>query len=176
LPDTTITTTGTSESTATTESNCFGCAPKNPIGLRLEFEPMGAGYTTRMKIGANYESFPGVVHGGIVASVLDEVLAQAVYRSGRISAFTSGLRIRYGRPMEIDTEHVAYAEVTRSDDTSVRAAGRIELPGGDLVAAADGTFFLLTDELLKQSEGKLRPELARVLMAANGASPKGADK
>jgi uncharacterized protein (TIGR00369 family) len=151
-----------------TDSNCFGCAPKNPVGLRLEFEPHGSGCATRMKIGADYESFPGVVHGGIVASVLDEILAQAVYRSGQTAAFTVGLRIRYGRPMEIDTEHVAYAEVTKRDDTSVRASGRIELPGGDLVAVADGTFYLLTNDILSKSAGRLPANLSTVLMASNG--------
>jgi len=142
----------TDATAAETETNCFGCAPKNPIGLRLVFEQRGAGFATQVKLGAGYESFPGIVHGGIVATILDEILAQAVYRSGRISAVTTALRVRYGRPMQIDTEHHAYAEVTKTGAGSVRACGRIELPSGDLIAAADGTFFLLTDDVLTQND------------------------
>lgn len=157
----------TTESDTDTISNCFGCAPRNPIGLRLVFEEHGGGYSTRMKLGADYESFPGIVHGGIVASILDETLAQAVYRSGRVSAFTSGLRIRYGRPMETDTEYNAYAEIVRRDEDSVQATGRIELPTGELVAVGDGTFYLLTDGVLGQYGERLPAQLITALRASN---------
>jgi len=133
------------------EFNCFGCAPMNSIGLRLVFEDRGDSIAADVTLGREYESFPGVVHGGIVATILDEVLSQAVYRSGQISVFTTGLRVRYGRPMETGMAHVAYAEITKHDETTVRAAGRIELPDGSLVAAGDGVFYLLTEEVLDQS-------------------------
>ncbi|MER5637116.1 PaaI family thioesterase [Kitasatospora sp. NPDC002227] len=153
--------------TAEAVSNCFGCAPKNPIGLRLVIEPEGEGYRASVKLGADYESFPGVVHGGIVAAVLDELLAQAVYRSGRTSAFTAGLRIRYAQPMRTDTEYLVSAETTVRADESVRATGRIEQADGGLVAAADGTFYLLTDEVLDASEDRLPTGLAQALRSSN---------
>lgn len=158
------------EPTAKTDLNCFGCSPTNPIGLRLVFEESGRGISAPVKLGANYQSFYNVVHGGIVAAILDEILAQVVYRSGQVSVVTTGLRIRYGRPMEIDTEYIAYAEITRRDGTSVRAAGRIELPNGDLVAAADGSFYLLTNDVLGEIDRQLPVELAYALRASNGPS------
>jgi acyl-coenzyme A thioesterase PaaI-like protein len=154
-----------------TELNCFGCAPNNPIGLHMSFQPDGEGFVTSVKLGPDYESFPGIVHGGIIATILDELLAQAVYRLGRVSAFTTGLRIRYGRPMETDTEHVAHAHITAQDSVSVRASGRIELPTGDLVAAAEGTFCRITDDVLDSYGERIPGDLARILRAANGAIP-----
>lgn len=154
-------------STIQTESKCFGCAPTNPIGLRLQFERHGNALATRIILGANYESFPGVVHGGIVASIMDEILAQSVYRCAQVSAFTTGLRVRYGRPMRTGTEHLAYAEVTRHDDISVRAAGRLELSSGGLVAAAEGTFCLLTEDMLGHLDQRLPAELTSALRASN---------
>jgi hypothetical protein len=118
-----------------------------------------------VRLGSDYESFPGIVHGGIVAAIMDETMAQAVYRSGRVAAFTIGLRIRYGRPMETDTEYLASAEITARDDSSVRVSGQLELPSGDLVAAADGTFYLLTDPALRES-GPRSPEQLRQALAA----------
>ncbi|MEV0280808.1 PaaI family thioesterase [Streptomyces sp. NPDC050610] len=159
--------------TAETESNCFGCAPSNPIGLHLDFERDGDVFTTRVKLGADYESFPGVVHGGIVGTILDETLAQAVYRSGRVSAFTTGLRIRYARPMETDTEHTAWAEIVKRDEISVRATGRVETGDGEIVAVADGTFYLLTDDVLGQNPERIPAELIKVLRSANGPAPQG---
>lgn len=148
-------------------SNCFGCAAHNPIGLRLVFEERGSGFATRLTLGADYESFPGVIHGGIVATVLDETLAQAVYRGGWISAFTTGLRIRYGRPMETGVEYTAYAEITKRDEHSVRASGEI-MYGRDLVAAADGTFHLLTDEVLAEHGSRLPERFVSALRTAKG--------
>lgn len=155
------------ESAVETASNCFGCAPRNPVGLRLTFTERGSGFTTRLRLGAEYESFPGVIHGGIVATVLDETLAQAVYRSMRTAAFTTGLRVRYARPLQTGVEYTAYAETERADEVSVRASGRIELPDGEPAAVADGTFYLLTDEVLRRPGPGLPAGLAEVLRASN---------
>lgn len=153
-------------------SNCFGCAQHNPIGLRLVFEKKGNGFATRLTLGAEYESFPGVIHGGIVATILDETLAQAVYRAGLVSAFTTGLRIRYGRPMETGVEYTAHAEITKRDEHSVRASGEI-LHGRDLVAAADGTFHLLTDKVLVEHGRHLPNRLVAALRIANRTATQG---
>lgn len=126
---------------AETEFNCFGCAQTNPIGLRLAFTRQGPGLVTQVKLGREYESFPGRVHGGIVATILDEAMAQAAYVSGIGSVVTTALRIRYGQPMRVETEHTVHAEIRITDADLIRASGRIELPDGSLVAAADGTFF-----------------------------------
>jgi acyl-coenzyme A thioesterase PaaI-like protein len=130
----------------------------------LVFEHAGYRCAARVTLGNNYESFPGIVHGGIVAAIMDETMAQTVYRSGRTAAFTIGLRVRYGRPMETDVEHLAYAEITKRDDSSALVSGRIELPGGDLVAAADATFYLLSDQSGPGSPADLR----QALLAAKG--------
>ena len=162
------------ESTASEAvSNCFGCAPTNNIGLQLLFEQAGDKCSARVRLGSDYESFPGIIHGGIVAAIMDETMAQTVYRSGRVAAFTIGLRIRYGRPMETDTEYLASAEISGRDDCSVRVSGRLELPSGDLVAAGDGTFYLLTDPALRDS-GPRSPEQLRQALAARRRPTAGA--
>lgn len=151
------------------ESNCFGCAPTNPIGLRLLLTQSGNRYTATVKLGVNYESFPGVIHGGIVTTVLDEMLAQAVYRSGRISALTTGLRIRFARTMETDIEHTVFAEISKADDVLVRASARLDRLDGDLVAVADGHFHLLTDDVLDRTEANLPADLVHALRTVNGS-------
>jgi uncharacterized protein (TIGR00369 family) len=125
--------------------NCFGCARANPIGLKLEFQESNGHYLTTTSLGRNYESYPGIIHGGIIATILDEILCQAVYRDGGASAFTVALRLRYGCPMETDVVHTAIAKVLRAESTMVRAEGRIEKQNGDLVAAASGSFHVISD-------------------------------
>jgi len=126
--------------------NCFGCAPKNPIGLKLEFEAVHRQCSSRFSLGPDYESYPGVIHGGIVATILDETLAQAVYHHGNGSAFTVGLRVRYGHPMETNIPHVAIGEIIRADSTLIRASGRIQRDTGELIAAAVRSFYLVSEK------------------------------
>jgi acyl-coenzyme A thioesterase PaaI-like protein len=128
------------------EINCFGCAPTNPIGLKLEFEAVHRQCSSRFSLGPDYESYPGVIHGGIVATILDETLAQTVYHHGNGSAFTVGLRVRYGHPMETNIPHVAIGEIIRADSTLIRASGRIQRDTGELIAAAVGSFYLVSEK------------------------------
>jgi hypothetical protein len=121
------------------------------------------GFAAWLKLGADYESYPGIIHGGIIAVILDEILGQAVYRSLGVSGFTIGLRLRYGYPMESGADYVAYAEVVTSDGLSAKTSGRIELPTGELVAAADGTFHLLSHGVLDGSQRRLPPALTHAL-------------
>ena len=138
-----------SNSKDTSEINCFGCAPTNPIGLKLEFAAAHRQCTSRFSLGPDYESYPGVIHGGIVATILDETLAQAVYRHGNVSAFTVGLRVRYGHPMKTNIPYVAIGEIIRANNTLIRASGRIEHDTGELIAAAVGSFYLMSEEALE---------------------------
>lgn len=129
--------------------NCFGCAPTNPIGLKLEFETAHPQCTSRFSLGPDYESYPGVIHGGIVATILDETLAQTVYHHGNGSAFTVGLRVRYGHPMQTNIPYVAIGEIIRAKGTLIRASGRIQRDTGELIAAAVGSFHLVSEQGLE---------------------------
>jgi uncharacterized protein (TIGR00369 family) len=77
--------------------SCFVCGAENPRGLHLEFDLASAGV-----VGSEWmpvdslESFQGVVHGGIVATVLDEAMSQAVI-ARHWQALTAELRVRYHR-------------------------------------------------------------------------------
>lgn len=75
-------------------SACFVCGEENPHGLHLAFQAAGdrasAVWTPRI----GWESFQGVIHGGVISSVLDEAMAKAIISGGR-EAFTVDLRIRF---------------------------------------------------------------------------------
>ena len=61
---------------------CFGCGQDNPFGLRLKFDWDGQTATTHFMPTRSYQGWPGYVHGGIIVSMLDEVMAYAVKFSG----------------------------------------------------------------------------------------------
>jgi acyl-coenzyme A thioesterase PaaI-like protein len=97
---------------ARAQSSCFACGPDNERGLRLRFEKNETGEMLAEWIPeSSTEGFDGIVHGGIVSTVLDEAMAKAVV-AAKVEALTAELRVRFRR-------HVA-------SGSSVRVRGWID--------------------------------------------------
>src|SRR5690348_14148107 len=77
--------------------HCFVCGARNLSGLRLTFRREGEQVVAEFLPGEAFEGFPGVVHGGILASLLDETLARTAAFSQQW-VMTGRLEIRYRRP------------------------------------------------------------------------------
>ncbi|GAC1424629.1 MAG: PaaI family thioesterase [Acidobacteriaceae bacterium] len=137
--------------------NCFGCSPRNHRGMRMIFEISPRRVSAQVQLGADFESFPGMIHGGIIATLLDEIMAQAALRAGRCPATTAGLRVRYAQVMETDRPYVAVAEAGDRDGELIRVQGRLETSEGALVAVADGTFLFWSEERAATAKQTLPP-------------------
>jgi len=55
------------------EYNCFGCSPTNPSGLRMEFHEEGENIVSRWSPGHDHQGFHDLLHGGIQATMMDEI-------------------------------------------------------------------------------------------------------
>lgn len=75
-------------------SACFVCGEENPHGLHLAFQADGDRASTVWTPRIGWESFQGIIHGGVISSVLDEAMAKAIISGGH-EAFTADLRIRF---------------------------------------------------------------------------------
>ena len=81
------------------QTGCVVCGPDNPNGLRIRYETGDDGGVAAEWIPARrWEGFEGVIHGGIVSTVLDEAMSKAVAASG-CEALTAELRVRFRRPV-----------------------------------------------------------------------------
>lgn len=131
------------------DSSCFGCARSNPIGLALRFrhdpptgeDPAGVGgIVSDLDLDRRYESYPGVVHGGIVALVCDETMGNLVVLRHGAPAVTTSLRVRYVGVVTTGRTHRCHARLT--GDPSGPLAGRAEIRDADgvLVATAIATY------------------------------------
>jgi uncharacterized protein (TIGR00369 family) len=80
-------------------NRCFGCGPANASGLRLEFllAPDGAVVSLPV-VPEAFEGHPGYLHGGIIATLLDEAMSKAVRAMGRPS-MTRKMEVEYLRPV-----------------------------------------------------------------------------
>ena len=76
------------------QSRCFACGPEHPHGLHLEFAPAVAGGVGAEWVPqSDWEGWEGIIHGGIVSTVLDEAMAKAVAATS-CDALTAELRVR----------------------------------------------------------------------------------
>lgn len=80
-----------------TNRHCFGCGQGNPHGLRLHFEAAALGSISSPWVPeAHCQSYEGIIHGGIIGTVLDEAMAKAASLAGQ-PAYTCELRMRLHR-------------------------------------------------------------------------------
>jgi acyl-coenzyme A thioesterase PaaI-like protein len=79
---------------------CFACGPDNPIGLKIEFELQGDTCTGIFTPGENHVGYENTVHGGIIYSALDDVMANVLYLK-EMKAHTAKCEIRYRRALEV---------------------------------------------------------------------------
>ena len=101
---------------------CFGCGRLNPFGLKLTFYRSPDGVLAPFTPEQRHEGYTGVVHGGIVTTVLDEVMAWALYAQ-EIWAVTGDLKVRFRRPVAVGAPTIASGENRRVAQPDRRGRG-----------------------------------------------------
>jgi uncharacterized protein (TIGR00369 family) len=80
---------------------CFGCAPDHPMGMRLTFRRDGEAIRTTFVPTEQYQSAPGLMHGGLVTTLADELGAWTVLGLKGKFGFTTSLEARFAKPVRI---------------------------------------------------------------------------
>ena len=134
------------ELTFPADGGCFGCSSTNPSGLQLRFRRRGDEIHAAVTVDDRFHGAPGVTHGGIVATLLDEVsCAAAVFLHDR-HVVTGELQIRYVRPCPVETPLTLAARVVEETPRWFVIEGRIE-QGKELLARSTGKFFYRRDPI-----------------------------
>jgi len=79
---------------------CFACGVDNPIGLQISFTMKDGRCSGRFTANENHVGYENTVHGGIIYSALDDVMANVLYLQD-IKAHTARCEIRYRKPLEV---------------------------------------------------------------------------
>jgi len=126
---------------------CFGCGGANPRGMKLSFELDEVGQRVRgaFRAGAEYQGGPGFVHGGIIATLLDEVMGK-VNRFRNVRAVTAELHIEYLRPVPIEQEVLLEAWPVENKGRSLYNSGEIREASGAVLARGKGRFVIIDPE------------------------------
>ncbi len=123
------------------ENYCFACGPSNPYGLKLKIEvkPEGESYV-EFTPKREYEGYPGIMHGGITSTILDEIMVYACKSYGE-DVVTAKIEVRFLKPVPIGKKLTARGKVVEKKGRAFITAGEITGEDGTLLAKAKGTFF-----------------------------------
>ncbi len=127
----------------TNDRACFVCGPENSTGLRAVFfsDPERLESSCSIAIPQRFQGWTEIVHGGIIASLLDEACIYAG-RSLAAALVTAELAVRYKRPLKTGQEALIQGVVVEKKRKllKVRATLKVE---GEVYAEADAKVFLL---------------------------------
>jgi uncharacterized protein (TIGR00369 family) len=121
-------------------NNCFGCGPANLNGLHLEFLLADDGSVVSFPfVSRAFDGHPGYLHGGIIATLLDEAMSKAVRAKG-LPSMTRRMEVDYLLPVPSESHLRIEGRVARSESRKHWAEARILSEKGIVLAEATGFF------------------------------------
>ena len=125
---------------------CFGCGRGNPMGLRLDgFTRIGDGIEASFVPRPEYAGFEDTLHGGIVATALDETSAWAAMLTHGVLVFTATLDIRYRAQAVASHRFALRGEVEERRGRRLRVVASMR--DGDTVVAESRGLFVVAEDL-----------------------------
>ena len=125
---------------------CFVCGKENRHGLRLQFFADQHSVRGVFRPRDYLCGYPGVVHGGILASVADEVMWWAASWKRAASCVTVELNLKYLKPTPTEREFELTARVKSEKKRIVEVEGEVRDKGGEVYAAAWGKYLIFSGE------------------------------
>lgn len=138
-------------------NHCFGCAAANRNGLHLKFTENAAQRSVEcmFRVPRRFEGPPGHVHGGIIATILDEAMGK-VNRQKGIVALTRRMAIDYLQPIPLGEKLRAVGWVVKQEGRKHFHAGEIRTLDGTVLARSEGLFVAIdAAEMFRKYRGKI---------------------
>jgi uncharacterized protein (TIGR00369 family) len=133
---------------------CFACGELNAHGLHLDIHTSPDGAWTELTLDRSFQGWEAVAHGGIVCTILDEVMAWAVIGRGTWGV-TARMNVAFRRPVHTGRPIRAEGWVVQEDRRAFRAEGRvIDGRSGDVLATGESTFIAVPPEQLERLKAR----------------------
>ena len=123
---------------------CFLCGDQNPVGFKMKFIQENGDTVSEAVIPSHYQGFDGVVHGGIVAAFLDEIMAQAVKKLKQ-KAVTGTLTVKFRKPCRTNEKIQIRGRVLDINGRIIKTQGEI-IQDHEVIAEGEGIFVILKKE------------------------------
>jgi acyl-coenzyme A thioesterase PaaI-like protein len=135
---------------------CFVCGVENPIGLKVVFEEEGKQVWAKFTPREEHQGFPGILHGGLTGTLLDEAMGRFLMVGGEERWMLSAkLEVRYRKPIPIGEPLTVMGEVVQDRGRLIETRGEIRLSDGRLAAEARGIYVQIAQEMRERMEREL---------------------
>ncbi len=142
---------------------CFACGTANPIGLNMEFYRNENAICSEVTIGKQYEGWENMVHGGIVSTLLDEIMSWTVMYFKKSFLVTRKMDIKYIKPVPIETLLIVSGKLGKKvKEPKIQVGGQIRNKAGNLLVRSSGEFVMVPEEKLSTVSGALKKDMLRL--------------
>ena len=122
--------------------NCFGCAPNNPFGVKMEFYEDGKEIVCHWTPRSEYQGWLDTLHGGIQSVLLDEICAWVLMRKLQTAGVTSKMETRFLKPVSTnDTMITLRAHIAEQKRNIVIIDATLENSAGEICSQSRCTYF-----------------------------------
>ena len=122
--------------------NCFGCSRNNAMGLQMEFYYDGEKLISKWTPQPQYQGYNNILHGGIQATLMDEVASWLVYATMHTSGVTSRLDIKYKKPVATDKGAITLQATLKEIKKNLAYISIVLMNADEVVCAeAEAVFF-----------------------------------
>lgn len=130
------------------DHGCFGCGRLNDFGLQMVFRenPEGDGVWARVIPATRFEGYMGVIHGGVITAMLDEVMAWSLYRD-ETWGMTAQISVRFRKPVTVGEPVLAIGHIVSQRGRLFETRGELRRESDNvLLADATATFMRVRQE------------------------------
>jgi acyl-coenzyme A thioesterase PaaI-like protein len=120
----------------TDDKMCFVCGKENALGLHLEFQhPADGRLTSRARFAKEHQGYKDIVHGGIMATVLDEMMVNLAWVEKK-PCVTAEITVRLKRPVPVGEEIVFESRVDKEEGRLLFTSAEARNASGEILASA----------------------------------------
>ncbi|MEZ5082155.1 MAG: PaaI family thioesterase [Bacteroidales bacterium] len=131
--------------------NCFGCSPNNKLGLRMTFFEEGEYVVSEWSPSDHLAGYKKVLHGGIQATLLDEIASWCVQIKLKTAGVTANLNLRYKKAVFVDEGDVLLkARIEKVERRIACVATELYNHDGELCCGGDVKYFLYPEEIARE--------------------------
>jgi acyl-CoA thioesterase FadM len=140
---------------------CFACGTANSIGLNLRFYLEGDAVCTDLSLRKHYEGWENMAHGGIISTLLDEVMSWTILYYKRIFFVTRKMEVKYVRPVLVGAPLVVRGWLVEGgDERVIHVQAEILNAEGQVLSKAKGEFVELPPERLSVVPETMKRQMA----------------
>ncbi len=147
--------------------HCFACGTENPVGLHMSFHSLGDEVVSEVTLPAHLVGWENMAHGGVVSTLLDEIMAWTVLYFRRSFCVTREIRVRFLAPVRVGEPVIVSGRIVEGEQSrkyACKVAGKvIDAGSGKVLARAQADFAILRDEQLSLLPENVRKDMSGFL-------------